>query len=404
MTQPFQLQPAPVNDFDLVLRNTAFIYDNALVLLAFLADGTEDSLRRAKLIGDALVYASQHDRFYTDGRLRNAYSAGDIALPPGWTPNNQIGATPTPGFYNETNKQFTEIHQESIDTGNNAWAMIALLALHRRVKNQDYLDAARRIGIFLEDFRNTTGTYQGFQGGLENYPESPNVTRRIYASSEHNEDLAAGYISLFKATREARWQTDAEHARQFIEAMWDAGQNCYLTGTANPQTLNTNPSQLPLDVQAWSVLALPYILNTHPQILNCSEQNHRIKADGFNGFDFNSDRDGVWFEGTAQMATAYALSGQMILAESLRQELQRAQQTPPFGDGFGIVAASRDGLTTGFGFFYFRRLHIGATAWNVFAQKGVNPYYLFSNTPFDFDGDRKTDISIFRPNRANGGI
>jgi hypothetical protein len=45
------------------------------------------------------------------------------------------------------------------------------------------------------------------------------------------------------------------------------------------------------------------------------------------------------------------------------------------------VAASRDALTTGFEtpradpFKYYRRLHVGATSWNVFAQLGVNPYY-----------------------------
>ncbi|MEO5960011.1 MAG: immunoglobulin domain-containing protein, partial [Opitutaceae bacterium] len=56
------------DDLDLVLRNNAFLYDEALALLAFLADGSTDSIRRAKLIGDALVYASKHDRTYTDGR------------------------------------------------------------------------------------------------------------------------------------------------------------------------------------------------------------------------------------------------------------------------------------------------------------------------------------------------
>ena len=43
------------DDIDLVLRNTAFAYDNALSLLAFLADGSADSIRRARLIGDAFL-------------------------------------------------------------------------------------------------------------------------------------------------------------------------------------------------------------------------------------------------------------------------------------------------------------------------------------------------------------
>lgn len=375
-TLPFQVQPAPVRDFDFVLRNSAFTYDNAMALLAFLADGASDSLRRAKIIGNAFVYASQHDRFYTDGRLRSDYAAGDISLPPGWTPNNRVGTVPIPGYYIESQQKFQEIEQKAIDTGNNAWAMIALLALYRRTSGQTYLTAARKLGNFIHTFRNDTGTYRGFQGGLDNYPEgNPPGTRRVYASTEHNLDVYAAFKTMGQLTGEPQWQSDAQHARQFVEAMWDTQKGCYLAGTTNPETRNTISNQLPVDVQAWSVLALPNTLALHPQVLQCAEQNHRNMHDGFSGFDFNNDKDGVWFEGTAQMAVAYAAAAQSIMVESLRGELRRAQMTPPFGDGNGVVAASHEGLSTGFNFKYFRRLHVGATAWNVFAQLAVNPYY-----------------------------
>src|SRR3989442_7050433 len=89
----------------------------------------------------------------------------------------------------------------------------------------------------------------------------------------------------------------------------------------------------------------------------------------------NEDRDGLWFEGTAHMAVAYAVAGQDVAAEALRQQLILAQHTTPFGDNFGLAAGSHDGISTGFGFLLFRRLHVGATAWNVFAQLRFNPYY-----------------------------
>jgi len=136
---------------------------------------------------------------------------------------------------------------------------------------------------------------------------------------------------------------------------------------------------LPLDAQAWSVLSLPNALAAHPSILGCAQANQLTAADGFSGFDFNEDRDGVWFEGTGHMATAYAWANQLPSAEFYRQELNRAQATPPFGDGFGIAAASHDAMSTGFGFKLFRRLHTGATAWQVFAQLGSNPYYELQN-------------------------
>jgi hypothetical protein len=87
----FETLPTQENDFDVVLRNVAFTYDNALALLAFLARGTPDDIRRAEILADAFVYASQNDRFYNDGRLRNAYSSGDLKSFPGWEPNNKKG-------------------------------------------------------------------------------------------------------------------------------------------------------------------------------------------------------------------------------------------------------------------------------------------------------------------------
>ena len=288
-TLPVQPDPFDANkadDIDFVLRNTAYTYDNAQALLAFLADGSTDSLRRARLIGDAFVYVSQHDRTFNDGRLRSDYAAGDIALPPGWTPNGRPGTVPIPGFFDERQQEFFEVEQGSVDTGNNAWAMIALLALYRQTQEPTYLSTARTLGQFIRTFRNDTGQYQGFQGGV-NDSESATPTRRIFASVEHNLDVFVAFTAMFQITNEPQWQADAQHARQFVEAMWDASRGCYLAGTSDPSTRNTMVGQLPEDAQAWSVLALPDAFTLHPQVLDCAEQNHRTMHDGFSGFDFN---------------------------------------------------------------------------------------------------------------------
>jgi hypothetical protein len=381
--QPNVRDGNPDDDIDLVLRNAAFVYDNALAVLAFLSEGGADSLRRAKLIGDAIIYATAHDRTFDDGRLRSAYGAGDIALPPGWTPNGRTGTVPVAGFYEDLSMQFSELEESRhFDTGNNAWAMIALLALHRNTGDPRYLNAARLLGDFVRSFKHTAGAYQGFKGGVV-FPGSDNdpPSYRNYASTEHNLDVFAAFTVMAGLTEETVWQTDAQHARQFVEAMWDAAGGCYLTGTTNPDERNTNPNQLPLDVQAWAALALPDALSLHPQLLECAEMKHQTAHDGFSGFDFNTDKDGVWFEGTAQMAAAYAWANRLAQAASFRQELNRAQSTPPFGDGFGIAASCHDALTTGFGFKLFRRLHAGATAWLVFADLGFNPYFSLRSTP-----------------------
>jgi hypothetical protein len=155
---------------------------------------------------------------------------------------------------------------------------------------------------------------------------------------------------------------------------------------------------LPLDVQAWFVLVFPDAgQDEHYPVLAFAEERHRTVDQGFDLYDFNDDRDGVWFEGSAHVSLAYSVAGRFAEAGAINAQLQHAQQTAPFGDGQGIVAASRDGLTTGFGFEYFRVLHIGATAFHVMAQLGYNPYYQEvvlgawqnSANPLDVNADSK---------------
>ena len=52
-----------------------------------------------------------------------------------------------------------------------------------------------------------------------------------------------------------------------------------------------------------------------------AEQHHRVGE----GFDFNQDRDGIWYEGAAQMAVAYRHSGQPEKWRALVQFLRSAQ-------------------------------------------------------------------------------
>ena len=383
-TLPRQSDPFDSNkldDIDFALRNTAFTYDNALALLAFLAEGSADSVRRARLIGDAFVYAAANDRFFNDNRacgsaavpdgrngarLRTAYAAGDIRLPDGWIPNGRSGTVPAPGFYVDATQTFYEVEQTALDTGNNAWAMLALLALHERTGSATYLDMACRLGQFVSTFKGQTGAYQGFLGGTTS-PESAAPTARTYASTEHNLDLFAAFSKLVRLAPSPQWQPLADHARTFVEVMWDPARECFLTGTKDPNTRNADV--LPLDVQTWGVQAIPNLLAARPTVLRCVDANHFVAADGTNGYDFNDDRDGVWFEGTGQMAVSLAIGGRAADAARVRRELQRVQ--PAAG---GHMAASRDGVTTGFDFRYFQRAHIAAAAWNVFAQLAFNPF------------------------------
>ena len=354
--------------FDLVLRNVSYAYDNAVALIAFLSAG---DTQHAKLIADALVYAQQHDRFYADGRIRNAYQAGDEILPPGWAPNGRIGTVRMPGWYDTSQQRwFEDIVQVSTYVGNVAWAGLALLAFYETQGGSQYLVAAEQMGEWIEqdcrDSRGAGGYTAGFQGW------EPTPVQLTYKATEHNIDLVALFERLFRITQDVKWSDRASHAKQFVFAMWDSVQGKFFTGTLD-DGVTVSMDVIPLDVQAWSIMALRDEGKPYLSSLQYAETNLSAGC----GFSFsNQDRTGTWYEGTAQMAAAYKFTGQTDRATALISCLHEAQD--PSGS---VAAASKDGLATGFflpdgqPWLYYNRLHVGATGWLVLAENGINPFW-----------------------------
>ena len=359
-------------DFDTVMRNVAYTYDNALAAIAFIATGQRD---RAKLIVDALVYAQQHDRFYTDGRLRNAYQAGDLALPPGWTPNNRSDTVRMPGWYDTSRKRWLEDKvQVSTYTGNVAWAMLAILAYCADTSDTQYLAAVEQMGDWVESKCRDTRGAGGYMGGFEGWEPSPDPL--TYKSTEHNLDLYAAFQRLYKFTGDEKWQERATHARNFVLAMFDPVEGKFWTGTT-PDGVTVNETVIPVDVQAWAILSLRLEDTSYVSALDYAEQH--LKVD--DGFDFNQDRDGIWNEGTAQMAAAYQATGQYAQSRVLLDYLRSSRMATG-----AIRASNKNGLTTGFDlppapdgtvqpWLYFDRAHVGASAWFILAVSGVNPFW-----------------------------
>ena len=366
------------SDFDRVNRNAAHTYDNALALLAFVAAG---DTRRAKLLGDAFVAAQAHDRFTPAndvyrGALRNAYQGGDLFVADG----PRAGSVRLPGWYEE-GKWLEDAYAVSLDTGNMAWAMLALIALHRAVPSDGrYLDAAITLGEWIE--RNCA-TDLGYDGGYNGREPSPK--KADYRSTEHNIDLYAAFEHLAQITRAPRWHDRAERARKFVMKMWDEKRGLFWTGMEGEAI---NRIVVPLDVQAWAVLSLRDALPAAIGQRALAYVDTHMKLDG--GYDYSrracidnashcDDRRGVWYEGTAQMALAQRQLGNANQARAIVALIARRQLQS------GAIPASdqKEGLPTGFVrddivLKYYDRPHVGATAWYVFAERGVNPYWVGS--------------------------
>ncbi|MGE5516428.1 MAG: hypothetical protein ACM31D_11480 [Bacteroidota bacterium] len=336
------------------LRGAAFTYDNALAAIALVACG---DVGHARQIGDALLLAATTDRADPQGRLRNAYRAGPavgVPFPHGW-------------WDAQGNHWAEDPMQVGTAAGNVAWAGLALLHLAEATGETRYRDGAVTLAQWT-----LTHTWDqlwgGFSGGI--HGDGAGTLRLGWKSTEHNVDLAALFDWLGWA--EPRWQPAAKSARAFVAAQFLPGEGRFLTGTL-PDGRSPNRATSGLDSQVW-----PLLLNDAPgpwrRALAYVARAHGV--DG--GFDFNDDRDGVWWEGTAQVALARQAVGDCSGARALLRGL--AGQFAPSGL---LWATSVPRLTTGLAlapdstdadFVYFRRPHLGATAWAVLAARGWNPF------------------------------
>jgi hypothetical protein len=337
------------------LSAAAFTYDNAVAAIALVACG---QIALARRIGDALLLALDHDRYWHDGRLRNGYAAGAIRAEP----------LKLAGWWDLKSQRWLEdSYQAGSDSGNMAWAMLALLQLHAASSDQRYRDGALRLADWLEDTLDSRGA-GGFIGGYFGSEATPQ--RQSWKSTEHNTDLAAAFALLARVTGDAHWQQRAAVAANFVAAMWNAGCGCFAVGTAE-DGVTINPL-LALDAQVWPLMALPGTVKQRGPVLQTIE---RLRFGA--GYSYSEAGGGLWVEGSAQVAVLFALLHREARARALRAAIN-AQRT---ADG-GYYASGTAATPTGFMLptdptkprVYFHLEHLGAAAWAAFADQSYDPF------------------------------
>lgn len=352
------------------LSGAAFTYDNALAVVALLSCGHRSQAGR---IGEALRLAASEDRSGQSGRVRNAYRAGaqrERPLPPmGW-------------WDAPTGRWVEDAYQVGTATGNVAWAALALLALAEtdgqaigKARNgtaagagttaraESWREAAARLADWAVAHARDDRPPYGFTGGLHGFDDAP---RRLgWKSAEHQVDLIAVFDRLARPAH-------AAHARALLDALWDDTAGRFRVGTL-PDGATLNPGRSALDAQLWPSM-LPQAPQRWRRALAFVERAQAVGG----GFDFDDDRDGVWVEGTAQAALAMRLAGRRADAWRLLDGLA-ADQSPGGHLWATRTASISTGLAIGPGsttddFRYYRRPHLGATAWALLAATGRNPF------------------------------
>lgn len=392
------------------LGSTAFVYDNALTILAYLRRGTAADVARATLLGDSFLYAQAHDPIYADGRLRQAYWVGPFTLPFASTDAYFVRED---GTVNLVGAPFFFVGSSVSDM---SWVGIALAQLFARTGESRYLEGSLRLARWIVDNAFDATGLGGYSFGVDGNNRRLSSVRL----TEHNVDVYALFTHLLAPlTGDARWADRGQHALEFIERMWNADRGFFYIGSTDGQ-IDTAP--VLEEVQSESYLALldhryadaldwtktNLVATDTPQSLHASfTGNLRLTGVSFSDVSRRAteragasdplpDPDAVWLEGTAHMvaallargrpagrdlpsfhgdvATASEYGSHIILAQ---RELGRGQTVNGLAipDASGVVAASSV-LNSGTGFSYYPNLHIAATSWSLIAAQAGNPYRL----------------------------
>ncbi|MCO6459339.1 MAG: hypothetical protein J5I93_28855 [Pirellulaceae bacterium] len=430
--ETFGAVPATDTPFgpDQVLANLATTYEASLTVLSLLERGTQADVARARLIADSLLYALRNDQAEPSGLptavnpqtlevvrgLHDGYFAHDLPLindqPSGPTSGqvklagfgvNSTRCDPNP----EPNETYSFcLLQDGATAGNNAFAVLAFLAVYRQSGNAEYLDAAREISHWIVEMLrdNSNSGYGGYYFGFNEGGEVPRVLRTA-KSIENNADIYAAFSQLAAIERALgnagdadTWQQHAIHAGDFVMAMYDPGDPVrnddghFYAGTV-PLGTSPGPGVIPsgdlsqtrgtdvinlaefLDSNTFTTLALARSLRYRSQIdwrepirylleRFAVQDGQGVTANGatFEGFSIvhspepdasrlgSPSPSGIAWEFTAQAVVAMQFVDALYGTSEFRQaaahylrEIERAQTLAPFADGRGMVAATLDG-------------------------------------------------------------
>ena len=320
------------------------IYDDALVIDAYLAEGTQGGVARAGVIGHGLLYLQAHDHA-RDGRIMDQYQPTALEQP------SDIRVT-----------------APASNTGDLAWAGDALAQLYSATGRRSYLDGAMAIGNWIYTHCRDDRGPGGYTGG-----DTGSGSKIEWKSTEHNIDVYAFFRLLARDTGNPAWSSRSAWARRFIVAMWDAAEGRFYLGTGNDGVAPETSPEVE-DASSWSYLALRD--PAYEQSLDWEQRHLTLTRDGYSGVSIcTGNRTGVWFEGTAHLADALEFSDADGRAEARGLSLRsRPRPGPgPNADGLGIMAASYDALSDCEGNNVYASLHTGTTAWYILAARRIDP-------------------------------
>jgi len=193
-----------------------------------------------------------------------------------------------------------------------------------------------------------TRQFQQSDGGVNGGIDSSGAII-TWCSTEHNQDAYAAYNKY-------GYTTAANNAKSFLDnKVWKTD---HFWG-------GRDDSRDPLDVNSWGVMALGS--TTYGVSLDYAMSHHRNTKNGIDAFDFDSDKDDIWFEGTGQMVVAFKVAGRTSDANYFTGEIIKGQKSN------GGVPYSLLGTSNGY-WTMSKAESVASTGWLIFAIHNVNPF------------------------------
>lgn len=331
-------------------HSQSYIYDQALAIIAFTKNNDQSKARellkglRSLQLTDGSLYFS----YYLDGK------------------------SPYP---EEGDKRFA---------GAISWVALSAVHYQNKFKSKEFLAFNFQILKYLESQMYSLKVKGMKTRALSFAPvDVPSTVwnEKDVAALEHNLDAYAAFLHFTKLNNYSKWAVPIQELKKFILAMWDEKESHFWSG-ASFKTGIINKSELYLDNQSWSLLALDEetLKGIKPEValdLNC--QNFHVKHEGIVGFmDSKPVRRPassrfVWSEGTLGQVLAMSKVTKLkktplnCQGESSGDYITSINKMKKADGGiaYSTTTPNRDFTTAS---------SVAGTAWLYFAANDFNPF------------------------------
>lgn len=265
--------------------------------------------------------------------------------------------TPSGSWYTAYYCNNNAVQEANQHVGPVMWVIMAI-AKYEKVTGDTvtYRNTALKAINWSLQFQQPDG---GINGGMD---AAGNVL--TWASTEHNQDAYA-MLKYYGYTQQAT------NVKTFLDTqVWKEAEGYFWAGR--------NDANNPMDTNAWGVQALgttgthqynrglDYVMTHHRNTQVKRSKNSSIQIDGF---DFNGDKNDIWFEGQGQMIVSFKMDGRLTDANYFLNEVIKIQ------DFYGTGGVPYSLLGTNNGYWTMKSLEsVSATGWLIYAIEGYNPF------------------------------